>query len=102
VELYESKEIDTIDLDRMTTIGINNRDLRSFSVNIHRSFEIASLLPENITLVSESGISTGAQLVELHKHGIEAALIGEYFMKTQDPGDTLRRLLQSYGNARED
>jgi indole-3-glycerol phosphate synthase len=96
VELYESKEIDTIDLDRMTTIGVNNRDLRTFSVNIQRSIEIAALLPDGITLVSESGISAGGQLRELRRHGMDGALIGELFMKTPDPGESLRRLLQEY------
>jgi len=96
VELYESKEIDTIETSRMKVIGINNRDLRSFSVDIRHSIELAALLPDGVLIVSESGISTADHLRELRKHGIDAALIGEHFMRSENPGKSLARLLKDY------
>lgn len=95
VELYEQKEIDTLDFDKMKMIGVNNRDLRTFEVNLNHSIEIAKLLPNDVTLVSESGIHDSSDLKKLKQAGITSALIGEHLMKADSPGKALRNLLES-------
>lgn len=93
VELYEESEIDKLALDKMTLIGANNRNLHTFEVDISRTETIAKLLPPGITLVSESGIRTSDDLKRLREGGARAALIGEQFMKSSNPGEALRKLL---------
>ncbi len=93
VELYDTKEIDIIDFEVTSLIGINNRDLKTFSVDLKRSVLIASLLPRNVHIVSESGIRTGQDLVLLVQNGIRSALVGECLMRSDHPGQTLRRML---------
>ena len=96
VELYDVREIDKLDFDQMNIIGINNRDLRTFEVNIHHSIEIRRHLPENIIVVSESGIRGPGDLHLLANAGIHAALIGEHFMKSDSPGGELETLLNAF------
>lgn len=93
VELYEESEIDKLALDKMTLIGVNNRNLHTFEIDINRTATIAKQLPAGITLVSESGIRTSDDLKRLREGGARAALIGEQFMKSPDPGEALQKLL---------
>jgi indole-3-glycerol phosphate synthase len=95
VELYDEKELNLLDLDRMTLVGINNRDLRSFTVDLDRTFAIARHLasvPE-MTIVSESGIRNSDDLKRLIDGGVHAALVGETLLKSKSPGQALRDLL---------
>ncbi|MBI1805839.1 MAG: indole-3-glycerol phosphate synthase TrpC [Ignavibacteria bacterium] len=100
VELYERAEIDILDFDRMKLIGINNRDLRTFKVDLNRTFTIAQTIPKDCTIVSESGIHTSDDLKRLQGAQIGAALIGEHFMKASDPGKSLRDLLSGLDDGR--
>jgi indole-3-glycerol phosphate synthase len=94
VELYDESELDKIDFDTMELIGINNRDLRTMEIDINRTIRLAKEIPGNVTLVSESGIRTSADLKRLKENGIHAALIGELFMKSGNPGNILNELLR--------
>jgi indole-3-glycerol phosphate synthase len=94
VELYDEKEIDILDTDRMTLVGVNNRDLRTFEVRADHAARLAALLPASTTVVSESGIAGPADIARLRGQGIRAALIGEYLMRAESPGDALRGLLE--------
>ncbi len=96
VELYDEKEIDRLDLDRMRLIGINNRDLRSLDVDLGRTVSMAAHFEtmRDITLVSESGIRAPSDLLTLLACGVRSALIGEHFMKSASPGRSLRELLK--------
>ena len=95
VELYEEKELNLLDLDRMTLLGVNNRDLRSFAVDLDRTFAIARHLASvpDITIVSESGIRDSDDLKKLLAGGIRAAIIGTTLLKSKSPGEALRELL---------
>ena len=93
VEVYDARELDLLDVDRLQIVGANNRDLRTFEVDISRSLEILCVLPDHITTVSESGIETAHDLARLVEYGIDAALVGETFMRAPSPGDHLRRTL---------
>ena len=66
-------------------IGVNNRDLKRFTVSTDVSIRLAPLIPENVVKVSESGISMPEAIVMLKEHGYEGFLIGENFMKQHDP-----------------
>jgi indole-3-glycerol phosphate synthase len=71
-------------------IGVNNRDLKTFMVSIETSKNLAPRIPDNIVRVSESGISDPNTIVELRKYGFEGFLIGETFMKQDDPARAAR------------
>ncbi|MDQ3109657.1 MAG: indole-3-glycerol phosphate synthase TrpC [Bacteroidota bacterium] len=85
LELHNPGEIDRI-VPGIQLVGINNRDLDSFVVNVERSFEMVALLPPGLTLISESGISEARTINELRDAGFHGFLMGEAFMKTPDPG----------------
>ena len=74
-------------------IGINNRDLADFHVDLNVSRRLAPQVPGRCLLVSESGIKDAEDLIELKKYGIRAVLVGETLMKEKRPGQALKRLL---------
>jgi len=76
-------------------IGINNRDLSDFSVDIQRTYELLSDVPAGKTVVAESGYSSREQLDELERVGVDAVLIGETVMRAEDPESALRALTGS-------
>lgn len=81
-------------------IGINNRDLTTFAVDIDTSIKLAPLAPRDAILVAESGITTAADIKRLKAAGCNAYLIGEHLMRAEDPGIALRQLLESADRAR--
>ncbi|HYQ87069.1 MAG TPA: indole-3-glycerol phosphate synthase TrpC [Bacteroidota bacterium] len=104
VELHEAGELKLLDPDRMLLVGVNNRDLRTFAVDLDRTFTIARQLasvPE-ITIVSESGIRDSDDLKKLLAGGIRAALIGTTLLKSPSPGEALRELLAGLKHAAAD
>lgn len=74
-------------------IGLNNRDLATFRVDLRTTLRLASQVPDSATLVSESGIRTRQDIELLARHGVHAALIGETLMAAEDVGAKLRELL---------
>lgn len=92
VEVYEPKELDRLDFDETRIVGVNNRDLRTFEVDIDHSVRVFAEVPEHVARVSESGLASGAEVRFLHERGIDAFLIGETFMRAERPGDALERL----------
>jgi indole-3-glycerol phosphate synthase len=92
--LYDVKEIDKLDFDRMRLIGINNRNLKTLDVDFRRTIDVRAHLPAGVTVVSESGITAAEQLRLLRESGVRAALIGEHFMKAPSPGKALAALLE--------
>jgi len=92
VEVYEPDELARIDFDRVQILGVNNRDLRTFEVDINHSLRVFAEAPQGIIRVSESGIRTGQDLAYLAANGVDAVLIGEAFMATARPGEALTTL----------
>ena len=80
-------------------IGVNNRDLRTFKVDIETAIRLAVLMPNNVVSVAESGIHTGQDMARLRAAGYRAFLIGESLMKAESPGSALRNLLTEAGAA---
>jgi indole-3-glycerol phosphate synthase len=83
-------------------IGVNNRDLTDFSVRLSTSLELAAMAPPEITLVSESGISTGDDIARLRDVGFSAFLVGEHLMRAADPGRALAQLIGEASASRGD
>jgi indole-3-glycerol phosphate synthase len=77
-----------------TLIGVNNRDLRDFTVSLDRSRELIDHAPPDAVLVAESGITSRADIDELRKIGYSGFLIGETLMRSPDPGAALRELCE--------
>jgi indole-3-glycerol phosphate synthase len=76
-------------------IGINNRDLRTFDISLDVTSRIAPLLPTNVTIVSESGIHTAADVALVQKAGARAVLVGQSLMTSSDLAAKLRELMGS-------
>ncbi len=76
-------------------IGINNRDLHSFRVDLNTSLQLAELMPPEVVKVAESGIETGDDIASLRQAGFDAFLIGESLMRAPHPGEALRGLLSA-------
>ena len=74
-------------------IGVNNRDLRTFKVDVETAVGLAEFMPEDVVRVAESGIHSGADIARLRSAGYHAFLIGESLMKAQSPGKALQTLL---------
>ena len=92
VEVHDEEELEValeVDAD---VIGINNRDLRDFSVDISRTFELLADVPAGKTVVSESGIVFREQIEELERVGVDAVLVGETLMRAADPEAACREL----------
>ena len=93
VEVHDEEQLDTaLELLDADVIGINNRDLTDFSVDVERTYELLADVPAGKTVVSESGFQTREQLDELERVGVDAVLIGESLMRAPDPEQALRAL----------
>ena len=84
LEIHEENELDHL-CEEVDVVGINNRDLKTFSVDIQRSIRLAEQLPLNILRIAESGIRDVETIMHLKSAGFNGFLIGEQFMKTPDP-----------------
>ena len=94
LEIHNSDELGYINKE-VDMVGINNRNLGTFFTDVENSFRLAGQLPQNAVLVSESGISDPETVKRLRAAGFRGFLIGETFMKTGQPGETLQNFLQA-------
>ena len=93
VEVHDSDELRKAIDSGAEIIGVNNRNLETFQVNLDTSVRLSYLLPSDAVRVSESGIATRADIDRLAEAGFEAFLVGESLMKSPDPAASLRELL---------
>lgn len=93
VECYSREEVDQLDWNRVDLFGVNNRDLKTFEVDLHRGISLLESAPGHVVTVSESGLSSADDILLLNRHGIDAALIGEHFMKQKNPGEALKNMM---------
>lgn len=92
VEVHDEHELaQTLELGA-EIIGVNNRDLRDFSVDTARTERLMEQMPPGVTVVSESGIASAEQLRRLGARGVHAVLVGESLMRAEDPAAALRAL----------
>ena len=95
VEVHTEDELDEALLAGARIIGINNRNLREFTTDLAVTEELCKLIPEEITVVSESGVHTAHDVERLAAAGVSGVLVGESIMKAEDPLDQLRLLVEA-------
>jgi len=92
VEVHDEQELETALAAEADLIGINNRNLNDFSVDINTTFRLNELIPDSIPVISESGLSSAEDLKLLQENGICGALIGESLMRAGSGSSMLRSL----------
>ena len=101
VEVHDPDELEVALEIEAEVIGINNRDLTDFSVDVQRTFELLSDIPAGKTVVSESGFSTRDELDDLERVGVDAVLVGEWLMRSPDVEAACRQLAGVGGEAED-
>lgn len=92
VEIHDRSELDrALDVESML-LGINNRDLRTFTSTLDTTFELLPHVPADRIVITESAIHTREDVARMRDAGVHAFLVGEAFMRAQDPGEKLREL----------
>lgn len=94
VEVHTVAELEAVLHCEHALIGVNNRDLSTFAVDLDTSFAVARLAPDDVLLVSESGLESRTTINELRRAGFQAFLIGEHLMRADDPGTALRAFVE--------
>ncbi len=99
-EIHNEEELRIASDAGCNLIGVNNRDLKTFKVDLNTALRLAAFIPKEVVSIAESGIHTGADISRLRAAGFRAFLIGESLMKAEQPGEALRKLLaEAYGVA---
>jgi indole-3-glycerol phosphate synthase len=93
VELYDPENLDGVLEAGATLIGVNNRDLRTFQVDLEHTLRLRPRVPDHCVMVSESGVKTHADVQRLEAAGVDAILVGESLMRQPDIGAAVDRLL---------
>ena len=88
LEIHNEKELDYVS-DKVDVIGVNNRNLNTFVTDVQVSFDLADKIPDGFIKISESGISEAQTVIDLRQVGFRGFLMGENFMKTENPGQAL-------------
>lgn len=96
IEVHNELELEKAKSCKSNLIGVNNRDLNTFEVDIENSFRLNKLIPKNKLIISESGISSCENMRGLMCAGVYCFLIGESLMKHDDPGEALGLLLKNF------
>jgi indole-3-glycerol phosphate synthase len=85
VEVHSAEELEKLN-DLVDLVGVNNRNLKTFEVDINTSIRLSEQIPVQFVKISESGLSDPESIAQLRSAGFQGFLIGETFMKTEDPG----------------
>ena len=93
LEIHNKEELAHIN-EFIDIVGVNNRYLKTFEVSIDISKELADLIPDEFVKISESGISNPETVIELRKYGYKGFLMGENFMKTENPALSLKKFIE--------
>jgi indole-3-glycerol phosphate synthase len=92
IEVHDARELERAAALSPRLIGINNRDLKTFETRLSTTYDLLPRLPNDVVVVTESGIHDAAQVAAMRAAGVNAFLVGEAFMREVDPGAALRRL----------
>src|SRR5262249_43337637 len=92
VEVHDLAEVDVALAQGATLLGVNHRDLKTFTMDMTLTAQIAPRVPAGVVLVGESGIRTHADVEALGRSGAHAVLVGEQLMRAESPGDALLAL----------
>lgn len=94
LEIHNEEEFNEGYYDSVDILGVNNRDLKAFKTTIQTSIDLAKILPEEQLKISESGISSPKEMKILADVGYKGFLIGEQFMKHDDPANELKKFME--------
>jgi indole-3-glycerol phosphate synthase len=92
IEVHNELELDAALSQQPKLIGINNRNLKTFETNLSTTIDLLDKIPDGVTVVTESGISSPADIRLMREHDVHCFLIGEAFMRAADPGAALEAL----------
>ena len=93
MEVHNAEELEKVN-DFVDIIGVNNRDLKTFTMDIETSVRLSKLIPDKFVKISESGLDSAKTIHYLRENGFKGFLIGETFMKTENPGETCRKFIE--------
>lgn len=97
MEIHNAEELEKVN-DFVDIVGVNNRDLKTFTMDIETSVRLSKFIPDKFVKISESGLDSAQTIHYLRENGFKGFLIGETFMKTDNPGETCRRLIEELKN----
>ncbi|WP_043530497.1 indole-3-glycerol phosphate synthase TrpC [Litchfieldella xinjiangensis] len=92
VEVHDADELERALKLNLELVGINNRDLHTFETRLDTTFELLERIPADVTVITESGIHTRNDVERMRAHGVHGFLVGEAFMRRNDPGEALQEL----------
>ena len=92
--VHDAKELDIALSLKTTLLGINNRNLRTFETSLQNTLDLLPHIPAGKRVVTESGILTPDDVKLMRSHNVDAFLVGEAFMRAEDPGAELARLMR--------
>jgi len=92
VEVHDEKEMERALALKTALIGVNNRDLKTFKVNLETTLNLKSMVPAHKLLITESGIASVQDVKMLREQGVHAFLVGEAFMRAPEPGQALSEM----------
>lgn len=95
LEVHNQQELEISLCEEIDAVGVNNRNLADFSLSLQHSYDLVNQIPDNFLKISESGISNPTTINELKKVGFNGFLIGENFMKENDPGAAIREFVKA-------
>jgi len=94
LEVHNEAELHKSIMPSLDMLGVNNRNLKTFEVSLETSKRLSALIPDDFVKVSESGISSIEAIKELKPYGYQGFLIGENFMKTDNPGESAKEFIE--------
>jgi indole-3-glycerol phosphate synthase len=92
VEVHDAPELDRALALKTPLIGINNRNLRTFEVSLDTTLSLTARIPAERMVITESGIHRREDVLRMRGSGVNAFLVGEAFMRAEDPGEALSAL----------
>lgn len=93
LEIHNQEELEKSIMPSLDLIGINNRNLKTFEVNLQYSKHLAKHIPSEFIKISESGIDSAESVSELKQYGFKGFLMGEYFMKSENPESEMKKFI---------
>jgi indole-3-glycerol phosphate synthase len=96
LEVHNLEELEQAPLIYVDVVGVNNRNLKDFSVDLNKSITLAAHIPSDKVKISESGISSYDAIEKLMQASFDGFLIGEYFMLQDNPGEAAQRFIQNF------
>lgn len=92
VEVHDAQELQRSSQLKLPIIGINNRNLRTFETSLNTTLDLLDAIDDQVTVVTESGIHTAADVAQMRNHEVNCFLVGEAFMRAAEPGQKLAEL----------